>query len=215
MDYLIYLGLGLITAILGALPLGTTNVAVINTTIKEDLSNALKIVYPTAVAELILIGIAISFNMQIENFVTMNIWLQYTIAFLMLGIGILLFFGRKECIKDEDDECIIIKKRYNISKAQLGFVLGFFNPTVLIYWILIIAFLNKKMLYLNTGVDYSLLALFLIGAFFSKVITLYCYGKFSNVLKVKVKNITTNINRIIGILLFSVALIQFVKLYYA
>ncbi len=152
--------------------------------------------------------------MQIEKFVGMNIWLQYTIAFILLGVGIILFLGRKECVKDENEECIIIKKRYNISKQMLGFILGLVNPTVLIYWILVISFLNKKMLYLNINVEYFLLILFLTGVFFGKVMTLYGYGKFSHVLKVRMKNITTRINRIIGVLLICISIFQFTKLFY-
>ena len=214
MNLITYFFIGLLTAIIGALPLGTTNVAVINTTIKENVQSALKIVYTAALAEIILVLIAINFNMQIEKFVGMNIWLQYTIAFLLLGVGIILFLGRKECVKDENEECIIIKKRYNISKQMLGFILGLVNPTVLIYWILVISFLNKKMLYLNINVEYFLLILFLTGVFFGKVMTLYGYGKFSHVLKVRMKNITTRINRIIGVLLICISIFQFTKLFY-
>ena len=214
MNLITYFFIGLLTAIIGALPLGTTNVAVINTTIKENVQSALKIVYTAALAEIILVLIAINFNMQIEKFVGMNIWLQYTIAFILLGVGIILFLGRKECVKDENEECIIIKKRYNISKQMLGFILGLVNPTVLIYWILVISFLNKKMLYLNINVEYLLLILFLTGVFFGKVMTLYGYGKFSHVLKVRMKNITTRINRIIGVLLICISIFQFTKLFY-
>lgn len=210
-----YLFLGLITAIVGALPLGTTNVAVINTTIKENIQSALKIVYPAALAELILVLIALNFNMQIENFISMNLWLQYLIATLLLVVGIVLFLGRKECIKDETEECIIIKKRkFTPSKQMLGFILGLINPTVLIYWILVISFLRKKMIYLHISLEYSLLLLFLIGVFLGKIITLYGYGKFSHTLKKKMKNITTKVNRVIGILLLCVSIFQFTKLVY-
>jgi threonine/homoserine/homoserine lactone efflux protein len=215
MNLATYLFLGILTAIIGALPLGTTNVAVINTTIKENIKNALKIVYTAALAEIILVIIALSFNMQIENFIGMNIWLQYTIAVLLLVIGIILILGRKECIKDENEECIIIKKRrINLSKQMLGFILGLVNPTVLIYWILVISFLKKKMIDLDINIEYTLLILFLIGVFAGKVITLYSYGKFSHILKLKMKNITTKVNRVIGFLLTFVSLFQFAKLFY-
>ena len=214
MTLITYFIIGLLAAIIGALPLGTTNVAVINTTIKENIQNALKIVYTAALAELILVIIAINFNMQIENFLDMNIWLQYTIAFILLGVGIILLLGRKECVKDENEDCIIIKKRYNISKQMLGFIQGLVNPTVLIYWILVISYLNKKMLYLNSTTGYLLLVIFLISVFLGKVITLFGYGKFSNVLKVKMKHIRTQINRVIGVLLVCVSVFQFTKLLY-
>jgi threonine/homoserine/homoserine lactone efflux protein len=115
-------------------------------------------------------------------------------------------------VKDENEECIIIKKRYNISKQLLGFILGLVNPTVLIYWILILSFLNKKMIYLNTTSSIILITLFLIGAFLGKISTLYGYGRFSNVLKVRIKNITNSINVVIGVLLICISLFQFSKL---
>jgi threonine/homoserine/homoserine lactone efflux protein len=214
MNLITYFFIGLIAAIIGALPLGTTNVAVINTTIKENVKNALKIVYTAALAEIILVLIAIGFNMQIESFVDANVWLQYTIAFILLGVGILLLLGRKECVKDENEECIIIKKRFNLSKQMLGFILGLVNPTVLIYWILVISFLNKKMIYLNPNTGFTLLILFIIGIYVGKVVTLYGYGKFSHILKVRVKNITTRINRVMGVLLICISIFQFTKLFY-
>lgn len=215
MNLITYFFLGLLTTIVGALPLGTTNVAVINTTIKENIQSALKIVYSAALAEMILVIVALNFNMPIENFIGMNIWLQYVIAFLLLVVGIILLLGRKECIKDENEECIIIKKRrYNPSKQILGFILGLVNPTVLIYWILVISFLRKKMIHLDISLEYSLLGLFLVGVFLGKVLTLYGYGKFSHTLKLKMKNITTKINRVIGILLVVVSLFQFAKIFF-
>ena len=200
MNLITYFFLGLLTTIIGALPLGTTNVAVINTTIKENIQSALKIVYSAALAEMILVIVALNFNMQIENFIGMNI---------------ILLLGRKECIKNENEECIIIKKRrYNPSKQVLGFILGLVNPTVLIYWILVISFLRKKMIHLDISLEYSLLGLFLVGVFLGKVLTLYGYGKFSHTLKLKMKNITTKINRVIGILLVVVSLFQFAKIFF-
>ena len=216
MNLITYFFLGLIAAILGALPLGTTNVAVINTTIKESLQNAMKIVFTAAVAELILILVALRFNTQIEFFIGMNIWVQYTIVVVLLIVGIIFLKGRKECVKDINEECIYIKKRsVHIPKQLLGFILGLINPSVLVFWILVVTFLDKKMIYLNINMDFTLLGLFLTGAFLGKVLTLYAYGRFSHMLKVRVKNITTSVNRVIGILLIGISIFQATKLIYA
>ena len=215
MNLVSYFFLGLLVAIIGALPLGTTNVAVINTTIKENIQSALKIIYTAALAEIILVLISIRFNLQIENFVAMNLHLQYTIALLLLAVGIVLILRKKECMKDEKEECILIKKRkFQIDKQMLGFILGLVNPTVLIYWILVISFLSKKRLYLSLNKEYLLLILFLLGAFIGKALTLYGYGKFSNVLKARLKNKTTRINTIIGTLLICISIFQFSKIFY-
>ena len=215
MNLISYFFLGLLVAIIGALPLGTTNVAVINTTIKENIQSALKIIYTAALAEIILVLIAIRFNLQIENFVAMNLHLQYTIALLLLAVGIVLILRKKECMKDEKEECILIKKRkFQVDKQMLGFILGLVNPTVLIYWILVISFLSEKRLYLSLNKEYLLLIFFLSGAFIGKALTLYGYGKFSNVLKARLKNKTTRINTIIGTLLICISIFQFSKIFY-
>jgi len=70
------------------------------------------------------------------------------------------------------------------------------------------------MIYLNLGVGYKLILLFLFGAIWGKVLTLYGYGKLSHLLKLRIKNITTTINRVIGVLLVCVSVFQFAKLVY-
>lgn len=215
MNLVIYFLIGFTAAVLGALPLGTTNVAVINTTIKENVQSALKIIYTAAGAELILVVFAILFNNDIEVFINMNLWLQYAIVAVLLVLGVVLLSGRTDCIKDENDECIIIKKRRRpISKQMLGFFLGLVNPTVLIYWIFIMAYLNKNIIDLNMGVDYQFIATFLIGAYLGKLMVLYGYGKFSDVIKVRMKQPTTRVNRVIGVLLLCVSIFQMTKLIY-
>ena len=179
MNLIYCLILGFLTAILGALPLGTTNVAVINTTLKETIQSALKIVYPAAIAEVILVLIALYANATLLAFIDHNIWVQYSIAVILLVVGAFLFFRKKDSR--------VIKKTLKISKQLLGFILGMVNPPVLIYWIIAISFLKKKMIYLDLSSEFTLLILFLVGVFFGKVVTLYGFGKFSHQLKLKIK----------------------------
>jgi len=201
-----YLFLGFITAILGALPLGTTNVAVMNTTIKENIQSALKIAYTAAIAEVILVLVALYYNTKILKFIDHNIWVQYSIAVILLVVGAFLFFRKKDSR--------VIKKTLKISKQLLGFILGMVNPPVLIYWIIAISFLKKKMIYLDLSSEFTLLILFLVWVFFGKVVTLYGFGKFSHQLKLKIKHLTTKVNQIIGLFLAVVSIVQFVKLIY-
>jgi len=204
MNLITYLFLGLITAVLGALPLGTTNVAVINTTIKENIHNALKIMYPAAIAEVILVLLAMYYNTKIIGFIDGNIWVQYSIAVVLLLAGAILFFRRKDAV--------INNNKPEIPKQLLGFILGMVNPAVLIYWILAISYLNKKIIHLDLSIEYTLLILFLVGVFFGKIVTLYGFGKFSHLLKLKMNYVSAKVNQIIGVLLAVVSIIQFVKL---
>jgi threonine/homoserine/homoserine lactone efflux protein len=207
MNFIYYLTLGFLTAILGALPLGTTNVAVINTTLKETIQSALKIVYPAAIAEVILVLIALYANATLLAFIEHNIWVQYSIVVILLVLGAYLFFKKNK-------EMPHTKRKLKISKPLLGFILGMVNPAVLMYWIVAITFLNKKIMHLDLSINYILLLLFLIGVFFGKVVTLYGFGKFSHQLSLKTHHISTKVNQIIGVLLAIVSIVQFIKLVY-
>jgi len=212
MDFIFYFFTGLFVAIIGALPLGTINVAVINTTIRENITSALKIVFPAALGELLLIFVAIVYYKSIQDFITQNTWLQYIIAGVLLIFGLILIFGKKNCIKDDHGECIAIKPRVQLPKEVMGFVLGLLNPSVLIYWLFAISYLGKKMILLEVNTALTLLMLFFAGAFIGKASTLYGYGEFSHILKMKIKNITAIINKVIGSLLLLVAFIQLIKI---
>ena len=214
MNLILYFFTGLLVAVIGALPLGTVNVAVINTTIKENISKALKIVFPAAIGELFLILFAICYFKTIQNFISANSWLEYLIVLILIVLGCILIFGKKNCIKDEQGECIVTKKSFQFPKEAIGFLLGLFNPTVLIYWLLAISFLSTKMIPLHLETAISLLFLFFLGAFIGKSLTLYTYGKCSNLLKMKIKGITAIINKIIGSLLLITGVIQLIKLLY-
>ena len=214
MNFILYFFTGLLVAIIGALPLGTVNVAVINTTIKENIASALKIVFPAAVGELFLIFFAICYFKTIQSFISENSWLEYLIVLILLVLGCILIFGKKNCIKDEQGECIVTNKSFQFPKEAIGFLLGLFNPTVLIYWLLAISFLSTKMIPLHLDTAISLLFLFFSGAFIGKSVTLYAYGKCSNLLKMKIKGITTIINKVIGSLLLIAGMIQLLKLLY-
>lgn len=214
MNLILYTGVGFLTAFIGALPLGTVNVSVINTTIKEDIVSALKIVYPAAIAELALIFLAMMYHKIIQTFINENLWVEYSIVAILIVIGFVFLFGKKDCIKDDTGECIVVKKRFQLSKPILGFTLGLFNPAVLIYWLLVISFLDKKMIPIQLNMSIFLVLLFFTGAFIGKSLTLYGYGKFSNVLKMKMKGITAVINKVIGSVLCLIAIIQFTKLFF-
>lgn len=214
MNFIFYFFSGLLLAIIGALPLGAVNVVVINTTLKENISSAFKIVFPAAIGELLLIFFAVSNAESIQVFISNNSWLTYLIVLVLIVLGLILIFGKKNCIKDDNGECIVTKKSVQLPKQVTGFLLGLFNPTVLVYWLFVISFLSTRMIPLELKMEVELLLLFFIGAFFGKSITLYVYGKCSHILKMKVKGITATINKVIGSLLLLVALIQIIKIIY-
>ncbi|WP_299366748.1 LysE family transporter [Winogradskyella sp.] len=202
---LIYLLIGIVTAILGALPLGATNIAVINTTIRQNARQAFKITLAAGFAEVILSYYALHCNMTVRSFFDSNLWVQVLIAILLLGIGALLFFRSS---KKKSKKHII-----KTSKYLTGFLLGLFNPPVLIYWLVIYGIINNYSI--NLSIESSILVLFLFffGVYIGKLLTLHVYSKFSLVIKQKFENINTVINKVTGSLLFFIGLVNVFKLY--
>ncbi|WP_157962254.1 hypothetical protein [Winogradskyella aurantiaca] len=78
MFFYFFLGLG--SSIIGAIPLGATNVVVINTTLKTTITEAKKILYPAAFGEVILVVVALYRSMPLKDFIQNNSYLPvYTI----------------------------------------------------------------------------------------------------------------------------------------
>jgi len=206
---LLYLLLGFFTSIIGALPLGASNIVVINTTIKQNLRLAMKIAITAGIAEVILSYYALNYNMLVKDFFLSNQWLQVLIAIVLLGVGGLLFFK-----KNNSKKVSKTKKSFLKSKYATGFFLGLLNPPVLVYWLLVYGIINSNFAMLSVKSSAIVLILFFLGVYIGKVFTLYIYGKFSVFMERKFKNVNLLINKVTGSLLFTVGLLQFVKLYF-
>lgn len=203
---LLYLFVGFLAATIGALPLGASNIAVINTTIKQDAKQAFKIVIAAGIAELILSYYALHCNTIVRTFIDNNMWIQITIVFILLAAGTFLLLKKQSPKKNN-------KKHILKSKYATGFALGLLNPPVLIYWILAIGFINKNDFMLSLQSSLLVLFLFFFGVYLGKIFVLYLYSRFSLKLKNKVQNINKHVNRLTGVLLMVIALVQATKLY--
>ncbi|WP_189359566.1 LysE family transporter [Algibacter mikhailovii] len=203
---LVYLFIGLFTSTLGALPLGASNIAVINTTLKENANQAFKIAITAGIAEVILSYYALYNNQTIKDYFYDNEWIQILIAVLLLAAGSILLFKRKSKNYSQ-------KKKVKTSKYATGFLLGVLNPPVLIYWVIAFGIINNSLLLLSLKSSVSILFLFFSGVYLGKILTLYGYSKISGIVKRKISSGNSTTNKVTGILLIGISFIQFLKLY--
>lgn len=161
----LYLFLGVVTTVIGALPLGPSNIAVINTTLKHNLKVALRIALTAGVAEVILSVYALNYNMMVKEFFSTNQWLQILIALLLLGIGGFLFFKKNSSSAGKKTKVIFKSHYFN------GFFLGLLNPPVLVYWLLVYRIINSNKAVLTMKSSLSVLLLFFMGVYLGKVIS--------------------------------------------
>lgn len=195
--------IGFIVTIIGAVPPGASNLAVIKTTVQENIYQSLKISYGSGIGEVLLAFTAFSSGMVVQEFFAMHIWLQFLIAGILGAAGI--YFIKTKQVEKRDS------RKYS-SKYLTGFALSVINPPVLIYWVIVFSVLRSSF---NLGLENSSLALilFFIGVFFGKVATLYGYGKLgTRIQKKKPDTNSSSLNRMIGVVLISLSLIQTAKL---
>lgn len=203
----IYLFIGIFAAILSALPLGASNIAVINITLKENAKQAFKIAITAGAAEVLLSYYALDCNEVIRRFFNDNVWVQTTIVILLFAAGGYLFFKKQTQKKPK-------KLKLTQSKYATGFLLGIINPPVLIYWVIAFGVLNNNDFMLSLQSSFSVLFLFFTGVYLGKLLTLYGYSKMSSHLKNRINNISHLVNRVTGVLLMFIGLIQSAQLYF-
>lgn len=202
----IYFFIGIFASVVGALPLGASNIAVINTTLKQNAMQTFKIAVAASVAEVALSYYALHCNTVVQNFINHNMWIQVTIVIILLIIGAFLFFKKQTQKK-------VKHRTFSQSKFITGFFLGILNPPVLIYWIVAIGMINDNNFMLSLQSSLSVLFLFFFGIYLGKIFTLYLYSRFSLLLKHRVQNISLIVSKVTGMSLIIIGLAQAIKLY--
>ena len=198
---LLFLLIGIITTIIGALPPGASNVAVVKTSINEDIRQSLKIGYGASFGEVLLALFAYSFGMFIKDFFLMHQWVQIAFSIILSSVGV-YFIIKKRNEKEGNQQ-------YK-SKFIKGILMGLVNPPVLLYWVIVFSFLKEYFYSLNSSI--TAIIFLLIGIFIGKIATLYAYGKLGNRFQKKSSN-KQKIDKIIGVSLVVLATVQVVKVF--
>nr|WP_321225442.1 LysE family transporter [uncultured Psychroserpens sp.] len=202
---ILYLVVGVLASFIGALPLGASNIAVINTTINHNAKQAYKIAFAAGIAEVILSYYALHCNMVVRDFFERNMWIQIMVIIVLMAVGSFFFFKKQKEKRSKNS-------RLFSSNYATGFLLGILNPPVLIYWVVAFGIINNNNLMLSLNSPLMALFLFFTGVYLGKLSTLYLYSKFSMSLKSKIDNVGLVIHKITGVLLVVIGLAQAVKL---
>ncbi|MEW7293132.1 LysE family transporter [Aquimarina sp. 2304DJ70-9] len=205
---LLYLLIGTLIAIVGAIPLGAVNLAVINTSIKENIKNASYIALAAGIGEVLLALFALHCSMELSEFFLHNQWIQisFIVAFFLIGLYF-MYLASKTTPSSKRRK----PKLFN-SKFLTGFSLALLNPPVIVYWILAISLTNKHILKLTTQNPISSLLLFFLGIYLGKIGTLYFYGKWGNKMAQKQGDSKAKLHRIIGSALLVISVFQSIKI---
>lgn len=201
---ILYLIFGILIAVMGALPLGAVNLAVINTSIKESIKNASYIALAAGIGEVVLAFFALHCNIELSSFFLENQWIQIIFIFLFFSTGLYFLIYKTRINSKKNTRKIKISS----SKFLTGFSLSILNPPVIIYWILAISLVNKYIFDLTTQNPLASLFLFFFGIYLGKIGTLYFYGRWGNKMAQKSGGSRNKLSKIIGILLVTISIFQ-------
>lgn len=203
-----YLILGILMSIFGAVPLGTVNLAVIRTSMRETTKNTLQLILAAGFGEVILTITVLKTSMEISSFVENNPWINVAILLLFLFIGFYLLISKQK----GKTQYVNSSQKSGISKYLTGFLLAILNPPVIIYWIAAITIINTYLTQLTLDTSLLLLFLFFAGIYIGKTITLYFYSIWGNKIAQKPRESNQKTIRIIGSIFILLSIFQGIKL---
>lgn len=195
-----YLFIGFAACTVGALPFGIVNLTVLDETLRKGSRTALNIAHGAAIVEVVFGLVAILTGGIIESYINDNAFINYFILGLFIVAGIVFFFNKKR---------IDFPDKSHFTGFLKGVFLNLISIQVFLFWIIAIAFLSTKDLGPTDSVS---ILIFLIGIWLGKMMVLWSYAILSKNIIAKSQKLSNNMNRIIGIILFSVAIIQVIKM---
>lgn len=192
----------LIISFIGSLPFGPINLVMIDTTLKNSLRAGFWFSVAAALVEMGQSLVALQGSKWLNPSIYQSPWIK---------IGGFLFFSFLGVI-------FLMKRETEKTKHSNGSSSGFFvkgllvatlNPQAIPFWIIVLAFLQSAQVStVNAESDTANIISFAIGASFGKLGALMLFGLMSQYIISKSDMIRSHINRIIGIILLTVGIIQ-------
>lgn len=199
-NLIIILITGATVAILGALPFGLVNLTVLDVSMKRGNSYALNIAYGAALVEVLFGLIAIFAGSLVKNYIDGNVIINYFIILVLLISGLFFLIKKQKSHSSEDSGYLGFLK---------GAILNLISIQVFLFWMIALAYLSSNQL-----IQYDPLSvlIFLSGIWIGKMTVLFLYMLLSKKIVSHSQILSKNINRIIGFILFGVAIFQTINM---
>ena len=200
-NLLIYLIVALAATTVGAVPLGLVNLSVMDATLKNDTQGATQIAHGASVIEVFFALASLLAGAKLSPFFESNPVVRYFVFGVLLVSGLFFWFKtNKEKIREGT------QKSFSFLK---GVLLNIVSIQVLLFWLLAATVLSAKQL---LPVTFSEVLFFLSGVWLAKMGVLKGYAFLAKKVATHAEKFSANTNRIIGVVLLVVAIVQFIKI---
>jgi L-lysine exporter family protein LysE/ArgO len=200
-EHFIFIIIGLIASIIGAVPFGLVNLSVLQTAINKGTKATMPISYGASMIEILYGILGIFAGSLLIKYIGNNIWFNIFTALVVLFMGMVFFFKRSQFQFNKDS---------TIGGFMYGILLNLLSLQVLVYWILAVTFISS----FNQQIFSPLaIILFLSGIWTGKMGVLISYAFLGSKIASRSERISKNINRVIGIVLLGVAGFTLLKIF--
>lgn len=203
---IIFFLLGLGITIVGAIPPGAANLILLHQTTQKNINNVRQYVIAAGIGEISLIILALFFDTKFTLSFQNNLWIQQ-IAPLVFFIAGIYFLTHQKPLKNSQ------KNGFKNLASYTGFLSALINPPVLLFWLVVIAMINKYLVTLDISTPLTDVLLFLSGAFTGKIVALAMYYRIGKKFESYQKDNKLQLHKIIGICLISVGITQGIRLW--
>lgn len=193
-----YLFVGFLACLLGTIPFGPINLAVVKTTLDYDRRSGIEIAFAASLIEILQALIAISFGMLISSFLDANVFIKFFLAFVFIALAVYIFTRKpKPTLEDSADR--------PSSFFRNGLLIAGLNPQAVPFWIFALATISQYFQFQYVGLT---LFAFLLGVFAGKLLALYGFVIASTYLKAHLQESSTLVNRLLAAILLFIGLSQ-------
>ena len=186
--------------VIGAVPLGLVNLSVVDASLRNNSRGAIQIARGASVVEIFFALVALLAGEKLAPLLEGNPAVRYFVFAVLLVSGLFFWFktNKETTLKEHKSSFGFLK----------GALLNIVSIQVLLFWFLAATVLSTKQWLPGTFWE---VLFFLTGVWLAKMGVLKGYAFLANKVATKTQKISTNVNRIISIILLIVAIVQFVK----
>ncbi len=191
-----------------AIPFGPINLSVVETTIRNNLKCGILFSAAAALVEIFQALIAMFFSVWLADFFEKSSYIKMGAFVLFIGLG--LFFLLK---RDNLDKTTTVKSQ--VANFFKGFFIALANPQTLPFWVFVLTYLETvQMIPINADQPLSIIVSFAIGVSVGKFLGLLLFTFLSHRISKKSRKITSLTNKVIGIFLIFIGIVQGIQAFF-
>ncbi len=196
----------LTTSFLGTLPFGPINLSMVDVTLRNSLRAGFWFAVAAALVEMGQSVVALYGSSWLNQLILQSPWLKIVGFLIFIILGLIFYFKKAEEHGSTKTENTLRRSGNYFTK---GLIIALLNPQAIPFWLVVLAFFHSaEVMALDNSSPFANIVSFLFGAALGKLGALLLFGVMSQTVISRATRIRENLNRIIGVILIAIGMVQ-------